>query len=368
MTTLVCRRWSEQEFLSNRAAWNALRARSDGDPLFMSWEWQHCWWRRHAQMLAAELIVLAVETPAGDLVGLAPFFAHASRHAGLVRTRRLELIGNAWRLGSVIFSEYLDVLADGAHRAEVAAALQAQLAREAWDEIVFSNVRAGSFARSLAAPLAMPGYARQPESMTAWSIALPASFDAFAAFAASLESNTRRKLLHQRAKLPQAQFIELDPSQWPGALERLEQRVAVRWKRAQDPRTSAFHGDIAGSLPVDAVRLTELRSGSQVVSTMFNIRMNGTEYYLQSAFDGSFARGLSPGYLHLGYAIEAACRDGLARFDLLAGRGLHRDYKRDLAAVGASLTTVHLLRHPALRALFRAADLLRGRTDITSRA
>lgn len=331
----------------------------------MSWEWQHCWWRRHAEMLAAELNVLAVETPSGELAGLAPFFTHASRHAGLVRTRRLELIGNAWRLGAVIFSEYLDVLADRARRAEVAAALQAQLAREAWDEIVFSNVRAESFVHSLAAPGALPGYARQPESLTAWSIPLPASFDAFAA---SLESNTRRKLLHQRAKLPQAQFVELDPPQWPGALERLEQRVAVRWKRAQDPRTSAFHGDIAGSLPPEAVRLTELRSGSQVVSTMFNLRMNGTEYYLQSAFDGSFARGLSPGYLHLGYAIEAACRDGLARFDLLAGRGLHRDYKRDLSASGAPLITVQVVRHPALRALFRAADLLRGRTDITSRA
>lgn len=362
MTTLVCRRWTEREFLSNRAAWNALRARSDSDPLFMSWEWQQCWWRRHAQSLAAELNVLAVEAD-GQLVGIAPLFARVARQ-GPVRTRRLELIGNAWRTGAVIFSEYLDVIADSAHRAAVATALQAQLAREPWDEIVFSNVRAGSLSRTLVATGALGGYARQPESLTAWTIALPASFDAFAA---ALESNTRRKLLHQRAKLPQAQFVELEAAQWPAALERLERLVAARWQRAQDPRTAAFNAEIAASLPAQAVRVTEMRSGSQVVSTMFNLRVGATEYYLQSAFDAAFARGLSPGYLHLGYAIEAACRDGLARFDLLAGRGLHRDYKRDLAAGGTPLTTVQVVRHPGLRALLRGADWVRGRTDITSR-
>jgi CelD/BcsL family acetyltransferase involved in cellulose biosynthesis len=94
---------------------------------------------------------------------------------------------------------------------------------------------------------------------------------------------------------------------------------------------------------------------------MLNLRVAGTEYYLQSGFDPSFARGISPGYLHLGYAIEAACRDGLKRFDFLAGRGLHRDYKRDFASVSAPLQTLHLVRKPVLRLLFRVFDRLRGR-------
>ena len=79
------------------------------------------------------------------------------------------------------------------------------------------------------------------------------------------------------------------------------------------------------------------------------------------------ARGLSPGFLHLGYAIEAACRDGIQRFDFLAGRGLHRDYKRDFAADQHAADTLHIVRKPSLRALFRIVDRLRGRTSHKAR-
>jgi CelD/BcsL family acetyltransferase involved in cellulose biosynthesis len=358
--------WNEADFLAGRDAWTALLARSGADPLFQSWDWVNCWWRHHAALLGGQLRVFAFHAPAGELVGLAPFYLHPARHLGLVRTRRLQLLGAAWRTDAAVFSEYLDVIAATEARAPLAAALRAALEADPhWDELVLTNVRHDSMAAQLAQDLGARAYTRRMEKLPAWSIPLPASFDLFTT---QLASNTRRKLLHQRSKLADARFVELAPSEWPAALERLERLVARRWGPGDRGPSQAFHAELVGSLDRNAVRLSEVRSSGACVSVMLNIRAGGTEYYLQSGFDPTFARGLSPGYLHLGYAIEAACRDGVRTFDLLAGRGLHRDYKRDLAADGRLLTTFHVLRRGPLRALFRLADRLRGRTDITSRA
>jgi CelD/BcsL family acetyltransferase involved in cellulose biosynthesis len=104
-----------------------------------------------------------------------------------------------------------------------------------------------------------------------------------------------------------------------------------------------------------------MRAGAECVSVMLNLRVSGTEYYLQSGFDPATARGVSPGYLHLGHAIEAACRDGILHFDFLAGPGLNREYKRDFAATPSNLQTLQIVRRRSLRVLFGVLDRLRGR-------
>lgn len=310
--------------------------------------------------------MFAFQTETGELVGIAPLYRQSAQHLGLIRTRRLQLMGSAWRVEAAVFSEYLDVIAAADARAEVHDALRIALESDTdWDELALGNVRGDSAAEHIALALAAVSYSRRVETMLAWTVHLPASF---AQFVAQLASNTRRKLLHQRSKVAGAQFVELSPDEWPGALARLERFVAQRWGHGERGPGHAFHADLIESLDANAVRLTELRSEAGCLSVMLNIRAGETEYYLQSGFDANHVRGLSPGYLHLGYAIEAACRDGMRRFDLLAGRGLNRDYKRDLAAVATPLATLHVLRRGPLRALFRVADRLRGRTDITSRA
>jgi len=360
----VCQRWTEEELLASRDSWQALLARSPADRLFMSAHWLQCWWRHHAQVLEAQPCVLAVHSQAGELVGLAPLYSRAARQLRVVRTRRLELMGNAWRDSRAVFSEYLDVIAAAGQEEAVRAALAEWLLKDGgWDELVLSNVRGDSVAARLASDLSGHALVRSPESMLAWSLELPATFDEFAA---QLASNTRRKLLHQRAKLDDASFRELPRESWGDALARLETLVAGRWGPAGDSRRS-FHESIIETLEPGAVRISELRSGSRCVSIMLNLRAGDTEYYLLSGFEPAFARGLSPGYLHLGFAIEAACGDGLRRFDLLAGHGLNRDYKRDFTAGATALSSFHVVRHGPLRALFRVADALRGRTDITSR-
>jgi CelD/BcsL family acetyltransferase involved in cellulose biosynthesis len=194
--------------------------------------------------------------------------------------------------------------------------------------------------------------------MTGWSITLPESFDAFVS---GLDSNTRRKVLHQRQKLGCTLRQVTEPSEQQAALERLEHWLAKRWGGAQVDTRARFNAELIGICDPGTLRITELRVGSTCVSVMLNMRVAGTEYYLQSAFDTAYGRGTSPGYLHLGYAIEAACRDGIRRFDFLAGRGLNRDYKRDFGAMPSDLRSVQIVRTRSLRILFGLLDRLRGR-------
>jgi CelD/BcsL family acetyltransferase involved in cellulose biosynthesis len=363
MATLHVRCWSHEEFLAGRDAWRELLARSGADPLFMSWDWLACWWRHHQAPLQAGLRVLGVYSAGGELRGLAPLYLHRGRHRGVFRTRRLELLGSAWRDADAVFSEYLDLIADPGSRAGVCTAVRDWLrAHTEWDELVLCNLRAGSLAAQLASALAGDAYLRAVESMTGWSITLP---DSFAAFVAGLSSNTRRKALHQRDKLADSDCLLVARGQRGAALARLEEFVARRWQRGSPAAARArFHADVVDQLGDEVVRLSELRAGATGISVMLNLRVAGTEYYLQSGFDADHARGISPGYLHMGHAIEAACRDGLRRFDLLAGPGLHRDYKRDFGAQATPLQSLQLVRKPLLRALFRVADGLRGSGQI----
>jgi len=364
MNTSRVRRWTADEFLANRAAWQQLLARSDADALFMSWDWLSTWWRHHGAALGAQLCVLGVYADSGELCGIAPLYTRRAVHRGMFGVRRCELLGNVWRDPAAIFSEYLDVIAAREARAAVSAAVEDWLrASPDWDELLFCNVRAGSVAAQLAGSLNAAAYVRAVEPMTGWSIPLPASFDSFVA---RLSSNTRRKVLHQREKLEDVSFGLTPVGQRGAALARLDAFVARRWEAPSSGASSSvrarFHADLIERLAADeTVRLTEMRSGDTCVSVMLNLRVAGTEYYLQSGFDAAFARGMSPGYLHLGYAIEAACRDGLRSFDFLAGRGLNRDYKQDFAAASAPLQTLHVVRKPALRLLFGVFDRLRGR-------
>lgn len=361
MSTLQVRRWTSEEFFAGREAWQQLLARSDADPLFMSWDWLACWWRHHGASLGAELRVLAVYS-AHQLCGVAPFYLHRRRHRGVFRARRLELLGNAWRDSECVFSEYLDVIAASEARAAVCAALRQWLRSAAdWDELLLCNVRERSLAAQLARACSDMAYLRTAESMTAWSVGLPESFETLAA---GLSSNTRRKVLHQRDKLANPSCVVIESGQQQATLARLEEWVARRWSRApRDDARARFHAELAERFGA-SLRLTEMRAGPNCVSVMLNLRVAGTEYYLQSGFDAAYARGLSPGYLHLGYALEAGCRDRLQRFDFLAGRGLHRDYKSDFAAQATPLQSFHLVRKPSLRALFRVADRLRGSGQI----
>ena len=98
---------------------------------------------------------------------------------------------------------------------------------------------------------------------------------------------------------------------------------------------------------------------------MYNVRIGTTEYNVQSGFDSTASRGISPGYLHFGYCIERACDEGVRDFDFLAGPGRRSDYKRDFATQPTQLATMQAIRSRPLAWLYRQYDRRRAADSST---
>ena len=350
---LQVRSWNAEEFASSRELWQRLLAASDADPLFMSWDWQWRWWGHYAQMLGATLRLVAVYSDRGELVGIAPFFSRSVVVRGLFRTCRLELIGIGWRDPRPAFSDYLDLIGARDFREPVLACIAKWLSdQDFWQELVFCCTKRDGLASQLVRThLGALLYVREVDELSAWVARLPKRFNEYVA---SLGSDTRRKLFNHRHKLAEPQIQQAAEGDIPEYLNLLGRYTAERWGNAAAAKHSrAFHlGFAACMAQAGRLRLTRLVTREGPASVMYNVRHGNTVYYLQSGFDPERAHGLSPGYLHFGYAIEAACEEGVEFFDFLAGAGRHREYKQDLLTEHVPVVTYHAARSDFLRTLY----------------
>lgn len=358
VTSVRC--WTDEEFGASEREWAGLLGRSAADPLFLSWDWQWLWWATHRELLGGVLAVVACyDGP--ELVGLAPFYRHAARHRGGLRATRLEFIGSTWRDGRGVFSEYLDLIAARGHESAVAAAVSEWLrADRDWSDLVLGNTPADGRASALAPQLLGPGgLVREADGLDAHRLALAGDFDSYLK---GLPGSIRRKVWNQRSKLESPRLVVADPGQADAMLDAIDAFHLARWNAPQYVGVAReFHRGIAARLArAGALRMSTLESGGRPLVVMYNVRLGGTEYNLQSGFDAERSGGLSPGYLHFGYSIEEAFRDGLGWFDFLGGEGRQRQYKQDFMTEIRPLTTLQVVRSAPLRVLYRVYDRLRG--------
>lgn len=357
---LRVRTWSSEEFAASKCVWDALLERSDADPLFMSWDWQWYWWAHHARCLGATLRIAAVYS--GDqLVGIAPFYSRPVVARRVLKSLRLELIGIAWRDSRAMFSDYLDIITANDFRDGVVESLAEWLgAQPFWDELALCCIKQGGAASQLVSQgLRGRTYVREVDPLNGWCVQLP---DSFSDYVRQLAPDVRRKLFNQRRKLPDVRIETVADTEIESTLKRLWEFSAQRWGHGLPPaHVQGFLRDMSIRFAsIGGLRLSRLAAAGGTLSILYNIQKGGAIYYLQSGFDPAQAQGLSPGYLHFGFAIEAACEEGVRRFDLLAGRGRHRDYKRDLLAECVPVVSYHVLRRPLSRALYATYELVRG--------
>ena len=291
----------------------------------------------------------------GDrLCGLAPFYSHVVVVRHVLRSRRLELIGTSWRDARTSFSEYLDVIADREHRSGVIAAIGLWLAAQpSWDDLVFCCSKRDSVVSQLVSEqLARWTYVREVDPMVGWCARLPASFEHYVQ---ALSAAIRRKLFNQRRKLVEPRLVYATAGDVVDSIRLLWSLSSLRWGASPPPYVQNFQIDVATELARRGeLRLSRLCTATGTRSVLYNVQKAGRVYYLQSGFDAADAQGLSPGYLHFGYAIEAACNDGATHFDFLAGRGLHRDYKRDFITDVIPMVSYHVVRRRIARGLYAA--------------
>jgi hypothetical protein len=271
----------------------------------------------------------------------------------------MELIGNAWRHPHAAFSDYLDIIARRDSQDLVLGALGPWLRAEGrWDDLALCCIRRDGMAARLVRLLQSFASAREVDPLNGWCAPLSGTFEQYIG---KLRSDVRRKVFHQRRKLPGAQLQHADEGQVPDFLQTLWRYSSDRWgDAAANTGFQDFHLDFARCMARSGhLRLSRLVTGGDgTASVMYNVRAGSTLYYLQSGFDPRRSHGLSPGYLHFGYAIEAAYEEGARRFDLLAGSGRHRDYKRDLLTDEVPVVTYHVERRPLYRALYTLYGVL----------
>lgn len=340
--------------------WNELVADAHCDPLFNGWAWQFAWWQ-HLDLgvdpAPAQLRILLLRDHTGRLIAILPLYEHATRLLGRLPIRRLQLLGSRLRgSGDNEFSEYCDGCARHGYEAIAAEHLAATLMDLPWDDLAAQCVPARGWIATHLIPALVERRitARNVDAMRAWGVDLRPGY---AGWRDGLSSNTRRRAVAQRNRLADANVDSVERGGFAAFVADLNTLHQRRWdKPIYSERRQSFHTQLLTMLPEDALAASVLRDGDTRLSLLYNLRLQGREYNLQSAFDTESAQRVSPGYLHLGYAIERAAAAGMAYFDMLGGDGKTRAYKADLGAAGVDMWGYQLLRSPKLKVLYRAWD------------
>jgi len=358
--SFTVRRLSEADFLSLWENWGELLKHSDADPLFMSWAWQVSWWETWNRELELELLLLGVYDQCNELVGLAPLYLKSVRTPVGWRVRRLHVIGNAWKLGPTVRTEYVGLIVDRRYQQPVMSQLIDYLAGFAWDEMIVADASPRSMSLLEPALSQRMSITRLVRS-EAEGVLVPVE-SGFRWWLERLGKNTRLKAFNRRAVFEREVAGEYVPWEDPESfLQHLNQFHCERWgKPCFDRHAVSFHRAFLNRLCSGQIaRLSALRAKGQIVSVLYDVQAGNRVYNLQAGFMEDFHPKLSLGTLHLGYAIEGAFDDAAVMgYDLLAGSGKNTFYKSRFKGEKVVFTTVEYVRSPVLKLAYGARACL----------
>lgn len=360
--SLTVRQWTLGEFESSERDWQLLLEQSDADPLFMSWIWQRTWWKHYGASIKSKLKIFAAYAPDGRLVGIAPLHLRRAFHRKYLTAHRLELLGSAFRESGDAFSEYLDFIVDRAFVSQFKSVLAGLLLDHIdWSDFVVANSKSDSVAVQFVNEfLKHACYVRSVDNLFAYQVSLPSTFDSYLR---QVPAVVRRKLWNNRIKVRHLRYERCDISCLEAFFSEMDELHLSRWNKPHFVGVLGhFHRELAVALHArGALRLSRLSNDQGTLSLMYDIYIAGTQYNIQSAFNPHNSQGISPGYMHFGYSIEAACDAGLVVFDFLAGRGRSTNYKEDFATRKSLIVSIQSIRSRPLAWLYRQYDQrLRG--------
>jgi hypothetical protein len=366
-TRFTIRTLGEDEFLAAAHEWDDLVARSDIDPLFMGWVWQSLWWKVWGKRRGYSLYLLAAYTEGNQLAGLAPFYSTTVKLHPLYQFTQLQFIGSSWNSGETVRSEYLDFIVDKHYASEVRKLFLDYLDKDkSWDQLILADMNRNCQTRKMLAQRVCirDSYTRVVQNDAGISIDVSGSFPEYIS---AMGSNTRYSAFNQRKFLDRHGTVRLDyadASTSDSYLDRLNELHALRWgKPCFPPLSLQFHKQLARGLGnTGNLSLSMITVADKPVSVLYDIRMGTREYNIQAGFNTNFDRKLSPGFLHLGYAIESAFADPrITVFDLLAGAGKNTFYKAHFGSLESGFITLQINRAGYIRFLYKLYDSLPDR-------
>jgi len=352
---------TENQFLATETEWNELVHESDADPLFLGWTWQSLWWRQWSENRGYSLYLLGAYTEDNKLVGLAPLYKTKKQLHPLYQFTQIQFIGSSWSSGDTVRTEYLDFIVNRLFSDEVRKAFLGYLnSDDSWGQIIFSDLVRKSLTRKLLAQKHLLSSCYTREVHTDTGIVIDVS-NSFTEYLSGMGRNTRYNAFNQRKNLDLLGTVRFDatPGNIDAFLNRLNYLHTIRWGKECFPKESLeFHTRLATVFSkTGKLKLSIISQSNKTISVLYNIRVGHREYNIQAGFDSDVDRKLSPGFLHLGYAIESAFNsDDITEFDLLAGSGKNTFYKSHLGSKKVGFSTLQINRAAYLKCLYILYD------------
>lgn len=361
MKSIKVHLWDVDQFRDSKESWSELLDNSASDKLFMSWEWLFSWWTNFAEPDVMKLYLLAAVNVSGDLVGIAPLYLKSSVSKKVVKTKRLQFIGNCWREIDTMRTELQDFIVDRRWTTEVIRSFSDYLNNSpVWDELILSDLNKDSDTyKILIQDKSLRNcYYRCAEESDSYYCDLVGSFDNFCKM---LGKNTRLRLLNRRkllSKMGNVEFKKIKGGDIIPMFELLNSLHLKRWGRpAFELASLDFNIMVAGLMAQKgALQFTVLSLNGTPISIQYNYIIDHHEYNIQAGFNDNIHKKISVGFLHFGYAIEAAFNDGIKVYDFLVGEGKNTQYKAHLTDKTIKIVSMQIVRNKLVRNLYRVYD------------
>jgi CelD/BcsL family acetyltransferase involved in cellulose biosynthesis len=315
--------------------WNALLQRSYTNRIFSTFEWQLTWWNVYTP---GELLIVTLRDDSGHLMGIAPWFIETRQDERVLRS-----------IGCVDVTDYVDLIIDPAHVAEVCSALASLLSeqRDRFTRINLCNIHEDSpTLKHLATALAEQGFAVEQEFQEVCPIILlPNTFDAYVeGLDKKNRHELRRKLRRSGGDGETVTWYIVDAS------HKLDEQLALfaALMAASQPAKAEFLSDAKNAAFMRQIghllyergwlQLSFLVIEGEACASYMNFDYgDGIQVYNSGLLPAKFGH-LSPGIVLLANNIEHAITQGRKTFDFLRGNEVYK-YR-----MGAVDTTLYMLK------------------------
>lgn len=319
LSVRVAQNWDELEKF--RDAWEGLLAQNSEASIFLTPEWQGCWWRAFGQ--DRNLWGLLFLDQRQEVVAIAPFYVQ-QKSLFPFRFNNLRMVG----AGSGD-SDALDFIVKPGAETMVAETFLDWLRQQPdWGvcslETFPKNSQVGRHLRTVLGNL---GWHLISEDSIHYVIGLPATWQAYIQ---SLDSQFR-PLLTRYPKRLQTRYNDVrifrceNMQDLASGLETLFELHQMRWTgRGQpgafaSPERRGFYHQMAGAFMRRGwLEFWLLRLGNQTVAAQFCFRFRDTVYLLQEGFHPKYAAD-KIGYALRAHVLEGMIQSGAKRYDFLGG-------------------------------------------------
>ena len=339
-------------------AWGALERESPDAPLVCRWAWTRTWLEHYGDSLRHRFaIVSRGGRPAGAVLLVS---GRARRSRVALRTVHLGTAGSPQP--EEVAVERNGLLCAEGDRAEVARALVGRLrAERGFSELRIDGFRPDHYAALAAAE---PSLRAQPQTSPYVDLraARAAGGDVLAALPGKTGYHVRRSLrLYGEVSGEWARTTAAAHD----VFEELVGLHQARWRAAGEPGAFASHRRlgfardlIAALLPGDEIQLFRVRSATQTIGCLYNLRDGGDVLFWQGGLAAVSDNRCKPGYVTHAVCMQACLDAGLEVYDLLAGEA---PYKRALSTGERELVWARGLRRGARSALAEGLHAARDR-------